>query len=197
MFITFEGPEGAGKTTLIQGLKQKLESLGKSVVVTREPGGGEFGASIRKLLLEGDEISTPAELFLFLADRAENIDKIVKPAMQNGSVVLCDRHADSTVVYQGYARGFNLDQLRMLNALATNNLKPDLTFLLDLNPEIGLKRQTKQDRLDRESLDFHQKVRNGFLAESKIDPDRWCIVDAEKNPEEVFEVCWNRLQSSL
>lgn len=197
MFITFEGPEGAGKTTLIQGLKQKLESLGKSVVVTREPGGGEFGASIRKLLLEGDDISTPAELFLFLADRAENIDKIVKPAMQNGVIVLCDRHADSTVVYQGYARGFNLEQLRTLNSLATNNLKPDLTFLLDLNPKIGLKRQTKQDRLDRESLEFHQKVRNGFLAESKIDPVRWCIVDAEKNPEEVFEVCWNRLQSSL
>ncbi len=197
MFITFEGPEGAGKTTLINALQTRFVQIGREVVLTREPGAGDFGASIRQLLLEGDDISPPAELFLFLADRAENISRIVKPALQKGQIVLCDRHADSTVVYQGYARGLDVSELKKLNAMATQGLKPHLTILLDLPPQVGLSRQTKQDRLDRESLEFHQKVREGFLAEAKLDPNRWIILDAEKTPKEILEGCWNEIQSRI
>ena len=197
MFITLEGPEGAGKSTVIHYLKSKLEESGREVVLTREPGNGEFGKSIRKLLLEGDDLSSQAELFLFLADRAENARQTVLPALNAGKVVLCDRHADSTVVYQGYARGLDIPTLRELNLLATQNLRPDLILLLDLPVEVGLNRITDKDRLDREPLEFHTKVRHGFLEEAKREPARWHTINAEQSPENVSEDCWQAVKSRL
>lgn len=182
MFITFEGPEGSGKSTAIETLRSRLPG---TVLVTREPGSGLVGAEIRRILLHGDELADRCELFLFLADRAQHIETIVKPALARGEIVLCDRHADSTVVYQGYGRGLELDRLRELNRFATGGLKPDLTLLFDIEPEFGLARVENKDRLDSESLDFHRKVREGFLAEMDLDPGRWVRVDAARSREEV------------
>lgn len=182
MFITFEGPEGSGKSTAISALRERLP---QPVLVTREPGSGTVGAEIRRILLHGDELADRCELFLFLADRAQHIETIVKPALARGEIVLCDRHADSTVVYQGYGRGLNLDQLRELNQFATGGLRPDLTLLFDIDPEFGLARVENKDRLDSESLDFHRRVRDGFLAEMSLDPARWVKVDASRSREEV------------
>ncbi len=186
MFITFEGPEGAGKSTLIRELARELKEQGKQICLTREPGAGEFGTQVRKLLLEGEDVGPLAELFLFLADRAQHIAKIVEPALAQGAWVLCDRHADSTIVYQGYGRGLDLETLRNLNALATTGRKPDLTILLDLPAEQGLKRITNPDRLDREPLSFHNTIRNGFLEEAKREPARWRVLDATQSPAEVL-----------
>lgn len=182
MFITFEGPEGSGKSTAIETLRGRLPG---TVLVTREPGSGSVGAEIRRILLHGDELADRCELFLFLADRAQHIEAIVKPALARGEIVLCDRHADSTVVYQGYGRGLELDRLRELNRFATGGLKPDLTLLFDIEPEFGLARVENKDRLDSESLDFHRRVREGFLAEMELDPERWVRVDAARSREEV------------
>lgn len=192
MFIAFEGPEGAGKSTLIARLSHQL---GAVAVVTREPGSGEFGQAVRKLLLEGSDLPPWSELFLFLADRANHVEAVVRPALNAGKTVLCDRFADSTVVYQGHARGLDLEFLREANRKATGGLVPELTVLLDLDPEVGLARQTRKDRLDRESIEFHHKVRNGFLAEMALAPGRWLKVDAAQTPEAVFQEVWAALQA--
>ncbi len=197
MFTSFEGPEGAGKSTLISRLKTELEASNYPVLTTREPGAGELGRSIRKLLLEDGEMPALSELFLFLADRANHVETIIRPALAEGKIVLCDRHADSTIVYQGYARGLDLNFLREANLQATQNLRPDLIILLDLDPEVGLGRQTNKDRLDKESLEFHQKVRNGFLSESLREPARWQKINAAQSPEEVFQDVWAALKSRL
>ncbi len=186
MFVTFEGPEGAGKSTAIRGLSTALEALGHSVLVTREPGAGSLGRKIRALLLEEGEVVPEAELLLFLADRANHVETIIRPALAQGMIVLCDRHADSSVVYQGYARGVDIEFLKRGNAFATKGLKPDLTLLFDLDPEIGLSRIEQgrdNNRLDREPLEFHQKVRAGFLDLASQEPERWVIIDATKAPD--------------
>lgn len=182
MFVTFEGPEGSGKSTAIRTLQQRLPG---TVLVTREPGAGAVGGQIRKILLEGEHLIDRCELFLFLADRSQHIEAIVKPALARKEIVLCDRHADSTVVYQGYGRGLDLEHLRSLNRFATGGLKPDLTLLFDIDPEIGLARVQDKDRLDSESIDFHRRVRNGFLAEAALEPARWVKLDANLSPQEV------------
>jgi len=197
MFITFEGPEGGGKSTVIRRIAEHLTSTGRDVVLTREPGAGEFGASVRKILLEGAEINSRSELFLFMADRANNIDAIIKPALEAGKVVLCDRHTDSTVAYQGYGRGLDIEWLKTLNASAVNGTTPHLTFLFDLAPEVGLRRISDKDRLDREPLEFHQKVRHGFLMEAALEPNRWRIINAEKQPDDVFADCLQCLMDAL
>lgn len=196
MFITFEGPEGGGKSTLLRTLAAQLEAQEREVVCTREPGAGALGGEIRRWLLESESLDERAELFLFLADRSQHWSQRIAPALARGAVVLCDRHADSTVVYQGYARGHDLDLLRRLNALATQGNTPVLTFLLDLDPAIGLAR-AKGDRMDREPLEFHQKVRAGFLAESQRDPQRWVILDASQPADQVAERAWQELQARL
>ncbi|MCX7799082.1 MAG: dTMP kinase [Fimbriimonadales bacterium] len=196
MFISFEGPEGAGKTTLIGALDERLRALGRATLVTREPGAA-MGGQIRRLLLEGAGMDPKTELFLFLADRAEHAAKVLRPALAEGRVVLCDRHADSTVVYQGYGRGLDLDQLRRWNAFATAGLKPDLTVLLDLPPEIGLARLQSRDRLDREPLEFHRAVRRGFLEEARLEPDRWVVLDATLPKERVLECAWQPILDRL
>jgi dTMP kinase len=197
VFITFEGPEGGGKSTLIKRIAVELEASDFRVVVTREPGSGDFGRAIRQLILDGETIPPYAELFLFLADRANHVEKVIRPALDSQQVVLCDRHADSTIVYQGHARGLELEFLRLANLRATQGLRPDLIFLLDLDPAIGLARQSDQDRLDREPLEFHQKVRDGFLKEAAADTDRWYLINAAQDPEEVFRTAWAAVASYL
>lgn len=187
MFVTFEGPEGAGKTTLIRSLSERLLAKGHNVLVTREPGAGPVGAKIRELLLGGDEIVPRAEIFLFLADRAQHIDTIIRPALAQGKIVLCDRHMDSTIVYQGYGRGVNLELLRTLGDFTVDGLKPTITFLLDLDPIIGLQRQLHMDRMGALPLEFHQRVAEGFRAEAAREPARWQILDASLPADAVVE----------
>ncbi len=189
MFVTLEGPEGAGKSTVQRLVAERLRQQGREVVTTREPGAGEVGAAVREILLHGGGLEPLTELFLFLADRAEHVAKTVRPALAGGAIVICDRHADSTVVYQGYGRGLDVERLRELNALATGGLRPDLTLLLDLDSAIGLARGKAADRLDREPLEFHQRVRDGFLKEAAREPQRWRIIDAGQPVESVVEQC--------
>lgn len=193
MFVTFEGPEGSGKTTLIGKLAESLRAQGHDVVVTREPGAGAFGSEIRRLLLESGDLPPASELFLFLADRACHVAQIVRPALERGAIVLCDRYTDSTLAYQGYGRGFDRELLRRLNAMATQELVPTVTFLLDLPPAVGLARLTRKDRLDAEALDFHERVRAGFLTEADRAPHRFVIVDATRSAEDVFDEVASRL----
>lgn len=195
MFITLEGLDGSGKSTLAQGLATRLEALGTSTLLTREPGAGEFGAKVRALLLDGADISDLAEVFLFLADRAEHGAHVIRPALDEGIVVICDRHADSTVVYQGYGRGLDVDQLRALNLIATAGLKPDVTLLLDLDVETSLARQQRADRLGSQSSTFFERVRNGFLTEAQREPLRWVLLDASRSQSEVLEQAWAALSS--
>lgn len=187
-FFTFEGPEGAGKTTVIAALADRMRAHGHGVCVTRQPGAAAGGA-IREILLHGDDLEPLAEVFLFLADRVQHVATVVRPALQRGEIVLCDRYADSTVVYQGHARGLDIDRLRDWNAVATGGLAPDLTLLLDLPPEVGLARATKGDRLDKESLEFHRRVRLGFLSEAEREPARWRVIDATQPLEQVIAMC--------
>lgn len=180
VFITFEGPEGAGKSTAIRSVAEALSADGWSVTVTREPGSGDIGARIRAILLDPNHepLHPLAELFLFLADRAQHLATVIEPALAKEHVVLCDRYGDSTIVYQGYARGLNLDMLRDTNRVATGGRSPDLTLLFDLPAAVGLARLQDHDRLDAQPLSFHESVRAGFLAEAERDPRRWRILDA-------------------
>lgn len=189
MFVTFEGPDGAGKSTALMAVAENLRSQGIAVRTTRQPGDCTFGPDIRRLLLESTAVEPPAELFLYLADRTQNVAEVIRPALEGGSVVLCDRYTDSTLVYQGYARGLDVDLLRKLNDLATRSLRPDLTLLLDLPAEAGLARLRHKDRLDLEPDVFHRRVREGFLHEATREPDRWVLIDAEQPAAQVAEGC--------
>lgn len=187
LFITFEGADGCGKTTQLNLLKDYLEQKGKDVVVTREPGAKGLGEHVRKILLNYDGVvSDRCESFLFLADRAQNIDVIVKPAIEEGKIVLCDRHTDSTVAYQGYGRGLDLDEINMLNNLATDNRKPDLTLVFDVDVETSMKRVGKEkDRMEQSGNEFFNRVRNGYLAIAKNEPDRVKVIDSTKSIADV------------
>jgi dTMP kinase len=192
-----EGTDGAGKTTVAAGLASRLQSAGRNVVLTRQPGGTSLGAMIRRTLLHEQEVEPLAELFLFLADRAQHVREVLRPALESGHVVVCDRYVDSTVVYQGYARGLDLDQVRSLNHIATCGLQPGLTLLLDLDPAVGLKRVATPDLFDGLDRDFHAKVRAGFLAESALEPKRWRVVDASGSPAEVLDRAWAAVRVAL
>lgn len=187
LFITFEGADGCGKTTQLNLLKDYLENKGYKVVITREPGAKGLGEKIREILLNYDgEVSNRCESFLFLADRAQNIDIIVKPAIDEGKIVLCDRHTDSTVAYQGYGRGLDIEQINMLNRIATNNIKPDLTLVFDVDIETSMKRVgNQQDRMEKSGKEFFNKVRNGYLDLAKQEPDRIKVIDTAKSITEV------------
>lgn len=189
MFITFEGADGCGKTTQLNLLKDYLENKGLDVVLTREPGGKGLGEHIRKILLTYDgSVSDRCESFLFLADRAQNIDVIVKPAIEQGKIVLCDRHTDSTVAYQGYGRGLDIDEINKLNNLATGGKKPDLTFVFDVDIETSMERVGKEkDRMESSGKDFFNRVRQGYLKLAKLEPNRIKVVDSTKSIEEVHQ----------
>jgi dTMP kinase len=186
MFVTFEGPEGGGKSTALRSVARALQEKGHPVTTTREPGAGPLGQQIRELLLHGQDLTPETELFLFLADRANHVATIIKPALATNHIVLCDRFTDSTLVYQGIARGLDQDLINEANHFATKGLVPDLTLLFDLPPEIGLSRLRDPDRIDKMPLKFHQQVRNGFLELAKTNP-RWVILDATKTPQEIAQ----------
>jgi dTMP kinase len=197
-FITFEGVDGSGKTTQLKALENHLVARGRSCISTREPGGTSLGRLIRQALLEDGKqpIVSPAELFLYLADRAQHVQEVILPALEKGKMVLCDRHTDSTLAYQGYGRGIELGLLRSLNDIASQGLKPDLTLLFDCPVEIGLSRtvqrqsqaaskQSREDRFEREKIEFHEKVRKGFLELAGAEPERFRIIDAARSAAEV------------
>lgn len=189
LFITFEGTEGSGKSTLIRHLKEALTKLGYSVCVTREPGGPIVAEEIRALILKDfktDQMHSMTELFLYEAARAEHLEKVIRPALKKGQVVLCDRFTDSTFAYQGVARGVDLKLIDKLNAIATGGLKPTVTVLLDLDPKEGLKRASDPNRFELEGIKFHQKVRNGFIKAAKRDQKRFLVLSVlKKTPEEL------------
>ena len=189
LFITFEGPDGCGKTTQMKLLAEYFEKKGKEVVLTREPGGKGLGEKVREILLNYDgEVSDRCESFLFLADRAQNIDIIVNPAVKEGKIVLCDRHIDSTVAYQGYGRGLNIDRINMLTNLATNGKNQDLTLVFDVDVETSMKRVGKEkDRMESAGIDFHNRVRQGYLELAKQEPKRIKVLDATKSIEEIHK----------
>ncbi len=190
LFITFEGGEGAGKSTLVEKVKESLLKKNK-VVVTREPGGTIFGEHVRELLLEDKKefkISSKAELCLFLASRSQHIEEVILPALKDGKIVLCDRYNDSSIVYQGHARGLGIDEVIKLSSFIIEKAIPNLTLYLDLDPKIGLSRvKTSFDRIESEKISFHQKIREGFHILAKKYPDRLHLINADQLPEKVFE----------
>ncbi len=188
-FISFEGPEGGGKSTQIHRLAAALAEQGYRVWTTREPGGTRVGEMIRPILLSQQQPRmTPwSEALLFTAARAEHVEEVIRPRLARGELVLCDRYTDSTLAYQGYGRGLDLDTLRRLQSQATGGLQPDLTMLLNLPTETGLSRipRAAQDRLDRETATFHQRVRAGYQEMAAADPRRWREVDAAADQDQV------------
>lgn len=197
VFVTLEGPEGSGKTTLMRALAVRLERNGRRVLTTREPGDGPVGPQIRNILLHGDSLEPLTEVFLFLADRTQHVADVIRPALKDGGIVLCDRYADSTVVYQGYGRGLDIETLRSWNAAATGGLTPDLTLLLDLDPAVGMARIADKDRLDSEPIEFHRRVRDGFLQEAGRDPGRWEVLSGEFSPEALADAAEQLVNSRL
>ena len=189
MFITFEGADGCGKTTQLKLLADYLVAKGKEVLITREPGSKGLGEKLREILLNYDgEVAPECESFLFLADRAQHIATIVKPAIEAGKIVLCDRHTDSTVAYQGYGRGLDLDRINYLNSVAVNGVKPDLTIVFDVDIETSMKRVgDEKDRMESGGDAFFNRVRNGYLEIAKQEPERVKVIDASQSIEQVFE----------
>ena len=195
LFVTFEGGEGSGKTTQLKALLTHLRSLDRDVVETRDPGGTAIGNQVRGLLLDGENarMAALAELFLYEASRAQLVQEVIRPALAENRIVLCDRFTDSTVAYQGYGRGLDRDLIGRLNHLAANGLRPDLTLLLDLDPAVGLARVSKRlidsrlrrDRLEDERLEFHQRVQVGYRALASEEPGRLMVLDATRGILEI------------
>lgn len=187
LFITFEGGDGCGKTTQIKLLDEYLRNKGYKTLLTREPGSKGLGVKLREILLNYDgEVSPTCESFLFLADRAQHVDCIIKPAIDEGVIVLCDRHTDSTVAYQGYGRGLDLAQINMLNKIATGGLKPDLTIVLDVDVETSQARVGQEkDRMESAGIEFFKRVRQGFLEIAKQEPERVKVIDSKQSIQEI------------
>ncbi|MGD8286971.1 MAG: dTMP kinase [Desulfobacterales bacterium] len=197
MFITLEGIEGSGKTTQIRQLSTYIEATGYRCVTTREPGGTSIGDKIRAILLnpENNDLSPISELLLYMADRAQHLNSLIQPALDAGKIVLCDRYFDATVVYQGIARGLDTELIYSLHRLLFEDLKPEVTFLLDLPPSIGLARAWKQiddgirsggeSRFEEETLAFHEKVRAGYLELARLEADRFTVIDATQDEKKV------------
>ncbi|WP_456392198.1 dTMP kinase [Persephonella sp.] len=191
VFITFEGIEGAGKSTQAKMLHRYMEERGISAILTREPGGTKTGSKIRQILLTPtDEVFPPyAELFLYEADRNIHVHNVIKPNLEKGINVISDRFIDSTLAYQGYARGLDIQFVKQLNLKASEGIKPDITFLIDIPVEEGLKRiqsYRNKDRIEQEEIDFHIRLREGFLKIASEEKDRIHVIDGTKSPEEVF-----------
>lgn len=192
LFITFEGADGCGKTTQINLLADKLRKDGYEVLVTREPGAKGLGEEIRRIVLNYDgAVSDVCESFLFLADRAQHIDVIIKPAIEQGMIVLCDRHIDSTAAYQGYGRQLDIERINMLNNIATSGMKPDLTIVFDLDSETSMARVgSNKDRMESAGIEFFNRVRQGYLKIAQNEPHRVKVINAVDSIENIHEkVC--------
>lgn len=205
MFITFEGIEGCGKSTQARRLVNRLKDASVPLVFTLEPGGTRVGREIRRILLDSrnSRLSPLAELFLYEADRAQHVEEKIRPALEQGKWVVCDRFFDATTVYQGFARGQDMKLIRNLNEKACFGIRPDMTFLIDCPVEIGLKRALKrnegvpevgQDRFEREEKAFHEAVRQGYLTMAKEDPERIVVVDCKLNEDELEAVIFEQVR---
>jgi len=200
-FITFEGGEGAGKTSLIESIQKYLLDKELKFISTREPGGTSFGEHIRDLLLQerkGIKMSSKAELCLFLASRAQHVKEVIKPALNENKIVLSDRYNDSSVAYQGHGRGLGIDTVIKFSSYIIEDAIPDLTLYLDIDPKVGLSRvQTKYDRIESETIEFHQKIREGFHILAKKFPQRIKIIDASKSKKDVFDSAINYISKLI
>jgi dTMP kinase len=195
LFIVFEGGEGSGKSTQAKALEKQLRKLGYPVMHTHEPGGTLLGDKLRRWLKWGRGLTIKTELLLFLASRSQLVSRVIRPALEEGYIVICDRFEPSTFAYQGYGRGMDLGLLATLNGLVTDGLKPDLIVLLDLQAEEGLARKKiKLDCFEREESDFHQKVREGYLQMAAAEPERWMVVDATLPEDTVRDIIWKRVE---
>ena len=209
MFITLEGIEGSGKTTQIGRLVAFLEDRGIECVTTRQPGGTLIGENIRSILLDpaNSALAPMTELLLYMADRSQHIDELIRPCLQAGKTVICDRYYDATVVYQGFARGLNIELIQQLHQILFDDLKPDVTLLLDLAPQVGLERAWQQlnngqrsgleSRFEAETVAFHEKVRAGYLELARLEPGRFRIVDAAQSQDQVFTAICEIVSSIL
>ena len=222
LFITFEGGEGSGKTTQTERLKRSLEGRGRRVMQMREPGGTKLGEDLRTLLLTSTSISPTTELLLFVAARAELVHKAIRPALEAGIDVICDRFIDSTMAYQGYGRGIDLNLIRTLNDAAIAGCVPDLTVLLDIDPDVGLTRVSEGSggdaieghwqaglalhveeqpsggrRVGGRDTSFHRKVRRGYQTLAKAEPNRWLVLDARSDRNEIQGAIWGRVEALL
>lgn len=205
LFITFEGSEGTGKTTQIQRLAARLESLGRSVVMSREPGGTPLGEDIRHLLKHaksGQNMVPRAELLLFAASRAQHVDALIRPSLSQGKVVLCDRFLDSTTVYQGVARAIDSLSVETINQIAIANTLPDITVLIDLDPEEGFRRIRSRaieppDRMEQEHMDFYKAVRQGYLNLARNCADRFLTVNGHQSIDQVEQAIWDGIKNRI
>lgn len=204
LFITLEGPEGSGKTSAIKIVKERLESLGYQIEMTREPGGTPISEQIREVILDKrNTLMDPrTEALLYAASRRQHLVEKIWPSLKEGKIVFCDRYLDSSLAYQGYARGLGIDEILKVNDYATEGTFPDITLLFDIDPELGLERINKNkdrevNRLDVEKLSFHKKVREGYLLLSKKFPERYIIVDASKPLEEVANQVFEEIIKKL
>jgi dTMP kinase len=207
LFITFEGPDGSGKTTQIELLAERLRALGRDVLITREPGGTSIGDQIRGVLhdIKNVEMTCEAEFLLYSASRAQIVRQVIRPHLAHGGIVLCDRFADSSMAYQGYGRELDLETIRHITQFATGGLIPHLTVYLDLPVEVGIQRKQSAhvaqagewNRLDQQTLDFHRRVRQGYLKMAQAEPDRWLVVDATQSIPETQAAIRTRLELLL
>jgi dTMP kinase len=201
LFITFEGSEGCGKSTQAKALWRKLYRLSIPALLTHEPGGTALGNQLRRVLKKGhqDKISATAELFLFAACRIQLVTEVIRPNLQQGKVVICDRFADSTTVYQGYGRGLDLDTVRKINELATQGTKPNLTIWLDIPTQKGLgrKQYSTNDRFESEDIAFHNKIRDGYLKLAAEEPERWLVIDATLPRARIGKIIWDKVNQLL
>jgi dTMP kinase len=199
LFITFEGGEGCGKSVQSRALYNRLAQSAIPAVLTHEPGGTPLSKKIRGWLKRADniKISPLTELLLFNASRTQLLDEVIHPELKKGKVVICDRYTDSTIAYQSYGRGLDIDMVRAVNDIATQGLKPNLTVLLDISAEEGLARKKRRDRFEQEDIAFHHRVREGYLRLAKEEPQRWLTIDAAQSKAKIAEVIWQRVSHLL
>ena len=200
LFITFEGGEGSGKSTQSRRLYENLINNGFPAMLTYEPGGTHLGEAVEHWLKwEGKEISPLAELLLFNAARNQSLTEVILPNLKDGKVVISDRYADSTTVYQGYGRGLDMEMVLEINRTATQGLKPDLTILMDSPAETGFSRKqdTAPDRFEQEALEFHRRVRDGYLTLAGKEPERWLVIDADQDKDTIANIIWQRVKRLL
>jgi dTMP kinase len=201
LFITFEGGEGCGKSVQARALYRRLLKLAIPALLTHEPGGTPFSKRLGRWLkwAAGVDISPLTELLMFNASRAQLVSEVIKPALQSGKMVICDRYSDSSTAYQGYGRGLFLETVRAINNSATQGLKPNLTILLDISAEEGLARKSarRQDRFEQEALAFHHRVRKGYLELAANEPQRWLMIDASQPKEKIKEIIWQRVSQMI